>query len=79
MLDWLRALSFRHAWVMESMPWYSEMDPEQIEQATRWMEMADQAGPAGMILVTLVILLVFGAIFGTIGGLIGGAVFKIER
>jgi len=52
-----------------------QMDPEAMEQITRFME---STGPFVMVLIGLLLWLVLGAVFSTIGGAIGGAVFKQE-
>jgi hypothetical protein len=59
--------------IMEQMESYGTMDPEVMEQVSRFME---STGPAVLVLFGLFIALLFGAIFATVGGLIGGSVFK---
>jgi type IV secretory pathway TrbD component len=60
---------------LDQMEELGTMDPEVMEQITRFM---DSTGPAVLVLFGLFFALLFGAIFATIGGLIGGAVFKAE-
>lgn len=65
--DWTQAI--------DQMEEYGQMDPETIDQISRFM---DSTGPVVMILIGFLVWLLLGAIFATIGGLIGGAVFKNE-
>jgi type IV secretory pathway TrbD component len=60
---------------LEQLKELGTMDPEVMEQITRFME---STGPAVLVLFGLFFALLFGAIFATIGGLIGGSVFKAE-
>lgn len=61
--------------MIEQMEQYGTMDPEVMDQISRFME---TTGPAVLVLFGLFLSLLLGAIFATIGGLIGGSVFKVE-
>jgi phage tail protein X len=61
--------------ILEQMEQYGTMDPEVMDQVSRFME---TTGPAVLVLFGLFVSLLMGAIFATIGGLIGGSVFKVE-
>lgn len=61
--------------IVDQMEDIGTLDPEVMEQVTRFM---DSTGPSVMVLFGLFMSLLLGAIFATIGGLIGGAVFKSE-
>lgn len=59
--------------IIEQMDVFGSMDPEVMDQVTRFME---STGPSVLLLFGLFMSLLLGAIFGGLGGLIGGALFK---
>jgi len=59
--------------VVEQLEQVGTMDPEVVDQVSRFME---STGPATLTLAGIFFSILFGVIFATIGGLIGGAVFK---
>jgi hypothetical protein len=61
--------------IIEQVDEYGSLDPEVMDQVSRFME---STGPSVFLLFGLFLSLLLGAIFGGVGGLIGGSLFKYQ-